>query len=126
MICELFYRAYLETLNKPDGSAPDTYPEDDVRPALIAHFHLARLYDKYVLPENPQQKLRNKMQTYLCYTHVVEYCRKNPKAKEVGTHHMFSRILNFLFVIFFFLEKIVFSIRNNNEVYWHFMILILK
>jgi len=77
------FRAYLETLNKPDGSAPDTYPEDDVRPALIAHFHLARLYDKYVLPENPQQKLRNKMQTYLCYTHVVEYCRKNPKAKEV-------------------------------------------
>ena len=111
MICELFCRAYLETLNKTDGSAPDTYPEEDVRPALIAHFHLARLYDKYVLPENPQQKLRNKMQTYLCYTHVVEYCRKNPKAKEVSTHHMFSRILNFLFVIVFFEKRIVFSIK---------------
>ena len=108
MIYEIFCRAYLETLNKPDGSAPDTYPEDDVRPALIAHFHLARLYDKYVLPENPQQKLRNKMQTYLCYTHVVEYCRKNPKAKEVSTHHMFSRILNFLFVIVFSRKELFF------------------
>ena len=113
MIYEIFCRAYLETLNKPDGSAPDTYPEDDVRPALIAHFHLARLYDKYVLPENPQQKLRNKMQTYLCYTHVVEYCRKNPKAKEVGTHHMFSRILIF-FCFLFFEKRILFSIKNNS------------
>ena len=114
MICEIFCRAYLETLNKPDGSAPDTYPEDDVRPALIAHFHLARLYDKYVLPENPQQKLRNKMQTYLCYTHVVEYCRKNPKAKEVGTpSHVFTNP-EFSTCNCSFKKIIVFSIKNNS------------
>ena len=73
----------METLNKTDGNAPDTYPEDDVRPALIAYFHLARLYDKYFLPDNPEQRVRNKMQTYFCYNHVVEYCHKNPAAKEI-------------------------------------------
>ena len=52
----------MDTLKKTDGTPPDTYPEDDVRPALIAHFHLARLYDKYLLPDEPQQKLRNKME----------------------------------------------------------------
>ena len=32
------------------------------------------------------------------------------KTKEVRTHHMFSRILNLLFVIVFFEKEIVFSI----------------
>ena len=49
----------------------------------IAYFHLARLYDKYFLPDNPEQKVRNKMQTYFCYNHVVEYCHKHPAATEI-------------------------------------------
>ena len=49
---------------------------------MVAYVHLARLYDKYILPENSEQKFRNKMQTYLSYKHVVDYCKTNPEAKN--------------------------------------------
>ena len=71
------FHKYLETLK---NSAK--YPEDNLRPALVAYVHLARLYDKYILPENSEQKFRNKMQTYLSYKHVVDYCKTNPEAKD--------------------------------------------
>ena len=61
---------------------PETYPSDSERPALAAYFHMARLYDKYILPEKSQAKLKCKMQTYCCYLKIVEYCEKNPKAAE--------------------------------------------
>ena len=38
----------------------------------------------------------------------------------VRAHHMFSRILNFLFVIVFSIEKSVFLIECNSYIYWHF------
>ena len=38
----------------------------------------------------------------------------------VRAHHIFSRILNFLFVIVFFEEKFVFSIQKL-QLYWHFI-----
>ena len=70
------FQDYLKILNDKDDRIPETYKEEDVRPALVAYFHLARLFDKYkFLPEDPNQRLRNKIQTYTCYKHVVDYCR---------------------------------------------------
>jgi tetratricopeptide (TPR) repeat protein len=76
------FRAYLATLNKEDGTPPDKYPAENVRPALVAFFHLARLYDKFIMPERSDEKLQNKMQTYCCYKHVVNYCKKHPEAAD--------------------------------------------
>ena len=76
------FKKYLGTLNTKDEPLKK-YPEDSVRPALVAYFHLARLHDKYVLPETSEQKLKNKMETYCCYKHVVDYCQKYPEAKEL-------------------------------------------
>lgn len=70
----------MDTLNKEDGSQPDKYADDNLRPALVAYFHLARLHDKYIVPESSDIKLKNKMQTFCCYKHVVDYCHKNPEA----------------------------------------------
>ena len=67
------FNKYLDTL----GKNPTKYPEDNERPALVAYVHLARLYDKYILADQ-EQKFRNKMQTYICYKHVVDYCKSNP------------------------------------------------
>ena len=39
----------------------------------------------------------------------------------VRAHHMFSRILNFLFVIDFLRKSYLFN-KNNSYVYWQFMI----
>ena len=72
------FHKYLDTL----GKNPTKYPEDNERPALVAYVHLARLYDKYILPENSEQKFRNKMQSYLSYKHVVDYCKANPGSQS--------------------------------------------
>ena len=75
---------YLATLKKEDGTFPNVFNEDDVRPALVAYFRLARLFDKYLyLPDDLDLRIKNKIQTYSFYLHVVDYCRKNPSAKEV-------------------------------------------
>lgn len=73
----------MQTLDDSEGKSPDSYPRENVRPALIAHFHLARLHDKYLIPHDPEQKLRNKMHTYCCYKFVVDYCKRNPEAGEL-------------------------------------------
>ncbi len=77
------FRAYLATLNKSDGSLPDKFAPEDTRPALVAYFHLGRLYDRYMIPARGEQKLKNKVQTFCCYKQVVDYCEKYPEAVEV-------------------------------------------
>ena len=76
------FQTYLATLNDSGDKIPEKYPSDSERPALAAYFHMARLYDKYILPEKSEAKLKNKMQTYCCYLKIVEYCEKNPTAAE--------------------------------------------
>ncbi len=82
------FRAYLATLNNSDGSLPEKFLPEDTRPALVAYFHLGRLYDKYIVPENSDQKLKNKVQTYCCYKQVVDYCAQNSEAAEAMANEL--------------------------------------
>ena len=79
------FKAYLGTLHTQEGKAPDKYPEDSLRPAMMAYFHLARLSDKYVT-DNPQQKIKQKMQSFCYYKQIVDYCQLHPEAQVVLEH----------------------------------------
>ena len=46
--------------------------------------------------------------------------KMNKNHNEVRAHHMFSRILNFVFVIFFSRKKL--SLQQKYQLYWHFVI----
>ena len=76
------FQLYLTTLNTNDNKLPEKYPEENERPALVAYFHMARLYDKYILPERSEAKLKNKMQAFGCYQYIVDYCQRNPDAED--------------------------------------------
>ena len=79
-----YFISYLETLkDSKTGEMPQEFYHDSVRPALVAYFHLARMWDKYVVPENSEVKLRNKMQTLSYFKRVVDYCERNPDAETV-------------------------------------------
>lgn len=77
------FQTFLGTLSGPDGSIPEKYSEDTTRPALVAYFHLGRLYDKYMTPERSELKLKNKVQTFCCYKQVVDYCSRHPEAAHL-------------------------------------------
>jgi hypothetical protein len=45
-----YFERYLKTLETSDqGKLPDRFSGSIVRPALIAYFHLARLYDRFIV-----------------------------------------------------------------------------
>ena len=78
------FTLFHETLKNADGSFPKTFNEDTVRPALLAHFHMGRLYDKYVgIPEVSQQKIKNKLQSYCHFKTIVDYCSAHDGMDEV-------------------------------------------
>ncbi len=104
-----YFERYLETLFPGAGAdAPEgevAFPEDSVRPALVAYFHLARLWDRYVLPEGTKEKLECKTKSlhyfnqvrnvclgpqvhgrltaYSPSPQVVQYCDRHPRAGDV-------------------------------------------
>ena len=73
------FKAFQETLKNSDGLGfPETFSEDTVRPALLSHFHMGRLCDKYVgIPEISQEKLKNKLESYCHFKTIVDYCAKH-------------------------------------------------
>ena len=79
------FTTFHETLKQSDGSGfPETFSEDTVRPALVAHFHMGRLYDKYVgIPDISQEKLKNKLQSYCHFKSIVDYCAKHDGVEEI-------------------------------------------
>ena len=78
-----YFTRYLDSLKKSDGEMPGTFSEENIRPVMMAYFHLARLWDKYVVPELSEQKLKNKVQQYMWFRHVVDYCKEHPDAAEM-------------------------------------------
>jgi hypothetical protein len=79
------FTTFHETLKQSDGSGfPKTFGEDTVRAALLAHFHMGRLCDKYVgIPDVSQQKLKNKLQSYCHFKTIVDYCATNEGMEEI-------------------------------------------
>ncbi|KAK7060072.1 hypothetical protein SK128_008486 [Halocaridina rubra] len=74
---------YLDSMkDSTTGEQPEQYSEDSVRPALIAWFHLGRLWSKLV-SSNPQSKLQNIAQSLQNYKRVVDYCERNPECQSI-------------------------------------------
>ncbi|XP_068114682.1 KIF-binding protein [Hyperolius riggenbachi] len=80
-----YYEMFLDSLRSPDKKFPEKLEEDVLRPALVAKFHIARLYGKLITSDS--QKQMENMQTSLNnYRFVVDYCANNEDAvKSVET-----------------------------------------
>ncbi|XP_029041559.2 KIF-binding protein [Osmia bicornis bicornis] len=70
----------IENRNSDSGMKP--FPDDLMQPALIAYFHLGRLYNKIITPDKAIQ-LENTQNSLNAYKFVVDYCEKYPKAAEL-------------------------------------------
>ena len=80
-----FFITYLESLaDAKTKKMPETFYADSTRPALVAYFHLARLWDKFIVSEtSAERKIKNKLQTMAYFQRVVDYCDRNPDAENV-------------------------------------------
>ncbi|KAM9319466.1 KIF-binding protein [Gastrophryne carolinensis] len=74
-----YYEAFLASLRAPDGKFPDKLEEDVLRPALVAKFHIARLYGK-LISGDPKKQLENMQTSLNCYSFVTDYCAQHPDA----------------------------------------------
>lgn len=71
------YEAYLNTLKENGKSElPNEFPENDIRPALVAMFCKGRLHSKFITPD-VNQRIANVQKSLDCYKFVVDYCEKN-------------------------------------------------
>ncbi|XP_069177334.1 KIF-binding protein-like isoform X1 [Procambarus clarkii] len=78
-----YFLHYLDSLKDTStGEQPTVYTEDSVRPALVAWFHLGRLWSK-LIAASQQTKLQNLSQSLQNYKRLVEYCDKNPECQSV-------------------------------------------
>ncbi|XP_018422585.1 PREDICTED: KIF1-binding protein isoform X2 [Nanorana parkeri] len=80
-----YYEMFLDSLRSPDKKFPEKLEEDVLRPALVAKFHIARLYGK-LISSDPKKQLENMQKSLNEYTFVVEYCANHEEAvKSVET-----------------------------------------
>ncbi|TRY63637.1 hypothetical protein TCAL_00816 [Tigriopus californicus] len=78
-----FFKAYLDSLQNKEGHMPDPFPAEICRPALVAYFHLARLFDKFMVAERTTEAFKNKLQVYYYFKKIVDYCQSHPEAEGV-------------------------------------------
>lgn len=74
------FQTYINTLKNAQKELPDKYAEEDERPALIAYFHMGRLFSKLFQSE-PSQQLESTKNSFDMYSYIVTYCQKNPSAR---------------------------------------------
>lgn len=77
-----YYEMFLDSLKSPDKKFPEILEEDVVRPALVAKFHIARLYGKLITTDGKQQ-LENMQTSLEYYSFLLNYCAKNEDAIKV-------------------------------------------
>ncbi|XP_069835215.1 KIF-binding protein isoform X2 [Dendropsophus ebraccatus] len=86
-----FYEMFLDSLRSPDKKFPEKLEDDVLRPALVAKFHIARLYGKLITADGKKQ-LENMQISLSYYTFLVEYCANNEEAiKSVETELELSK-----------------------------------
>lgn len=76
-----FFQSFMDSL-KHQGEMPETFDEDLVRPALIAHFHVARLYSKIICGDK-QRKVEYIKKSLDIYRYIVDYCTAHPDMPRV-------------------------------------------
>ncbi|XP_078499337.1 KIF-binding protein [Lissotriton helveticus] len=77
-----YYEMFLDSLKSPDKKFPEILEEDVVRPALVAKFHIARLYGKLITTDGKKQ-LENMQTSLEYYSFLLNYCAKNEDAIKV-------------------------------------------
>nr|XP_020663617.1 KIF1-binding protein [Pogona vitticeps] len=76
-----YYELFLDSLRNPDKVFPEVLEEDVLRPAMVAKFHIARLYGKLITSDGKKQ-LENMQTSLEYYSFLVEYCEKHPEAVQ--------------------------------------------
>lgn len=76
------YEAYLNTLKeRGKDELPEEFPDNDLRPGLVAMFCIGRLYSKFITG-NVREKLDNMLKTKHYYEFIVNYCEKHTAGAE--------------------------------------------
>ncbi|XP_033004883.1 KIF-binding protein isoform X2 [Lacerta agilis] len=76
-----YYELFLDSLRNPDKIFPETLEEDVLRPAMVAKFHIARLYGKFITSDGKKQ-LENMQTSLEYYSFLVDYCEKHTDAVQ--------------------------------------------
>lgn len=76
-----FYELFLDSLRNPDKIFPEILEEDVLRPAMVAKFHIARLYGKLITADGKKQ-LENMQTSLEYYSFLVDYCEKHTDAVQ--------------------------------------------
>ena len=75
------FKRYLSYLKNSHQDALSAFNESDERPALLAHFYIARMHSKLITGDQEQQ-LTNNANSLHHYTFIVNYCDKHPSGAE--------------------------------------------
>jgi len=75
-----FFQSFIDSL-KHKGALPEKFDEDTVRPALVAHFYIARLYSKIICADK-QTKVENLKKSLHIHQYLVKYCDTHPDIPE--------------------------------------------
>ena len=76
------FKQFVGLLKTTADEMPKTFDQDACRPALLAHFHLGRLCDKYVgIPDPSPAKIASKLESLKYFKFVVDYCQTHPEAE---------------------------------------------
>ncbi|KAJ8676390.1 hypothetical protein QAD02_012177 [Eretmocerus hayati] len=73
------FQNFTNSLNLEKSSE---IPEQTIRPALCAYFHVGRLYNKFITLDK-KMMLENVKKSLEAYTFLVSYCEKDSKAAEL-------------------------------------------
>ncbi|XP_056386287.1 KIF-binding protein isoform X2 [Hyla sarda] len=86
-----YYEMFLDSLRSPDKKFPEKLEDDVLRPALVAKFHIARLYGKLITADGKKQ-LENIQISLTYYKFLVDYCANYEEAiKSVETELELSK-----------------------------------
>uniref|UniRef100_A0A4X2LDS9 KIF-binding protein n=1 Tax=Vombatus ursinus TaxID=29139 RepID=A0A4X2LDS9_VOMUR len=86
-----YYELFLDSLRDPNKVFPEQLSEDVLRPALVAKFHIARLYGKLITCDG-RKELDNMQASLEYYMFLVDYCERYPEAvRAVETELELSR-----------------------------------
>ncbi|MEE6488135.1 hypothetical protein FKM82_015139 [Ascaphus truei] len=77
-----YYEMFLDSLRNPEKKFPEKLEEDVLRPAMVAKFHIARLYGKLITTDAKKQ-LENIQTSLSYYSFLVDYCEKYEEAIKV-------------------------------------------
>lgn len=94
-----FFKSFIDSM-KNKGALPETFAEDTVRPALVAHFYVARLYSKLICFDK-HLKVDNLKRSLEIYQYLVKYCDSHPGVsdtafkQEIGVSREMAQLLPF-------------------------------